>query len=69
MGGELVGYKNTTVLLPYGDRFRRFRRFYHQTIGTVALVKQFSVLQESATRRLLQRVFADPAGIEEHIRW
>ena len=68
MGGELVGWRNTLVLLPYGDRFRRFRRLFHQSIGTRASIKQFHPAEEIETRRFLRRVLAQPDALAAHIR-
>jgi Cytochrome P450 len=68
MGGELVGWKNTLVLLPYGDRFRRFRRLFHQTIGNTMTMKQFLPLEEFETHRFLRRVLAKPADLAAHVR-
>jgi len=68
MGGELVGWKNTLVLLPYGDRFRRSRRLFHRAIGN-APMKQFLPLEELETRRFLRRVLAKPGDLAAHIRW
>ncbi|KAF8225436.1 cytochrome P450 [Tricholoma matsutake] len=69
MGGELVGWKNTLVLLPYGDRFQRFRRLFHQAIGKPSTIKQFLPLEEFAIRRFLCRVLANPADLAAHVRW
>ena len=68
MGGELVGWRNTLVLLPYGDRFRRFRRLFHQSIGTRTSIKQFHPAEEIETRRFLRRVLAQPDALAAHIR-
>ncbi|KAJ7162570.1 cytochrome P450 [Mycena crocata] len=68
MGGELVGWKNTLVLLPYGDRFRRFRRLFHNIIGSRAAIKQFLPVEELETRRFLRRVLAKPNDLPKHIR-
>ncbi|KAJ7781604.1 cytochrome P450 [Mycena metata] len=68
MGGELVGWKNTLVLLPYGDRFRRFRRLFHNIIGSRAAIKQFLPIEEAETRRFLRRVLAKPGDLNKHIR-
>lgn len=69
MGGELVGWKNALVLLPYGDRFRRFRRLFHQAIGSSSAIRQFLPLEEFETRRFLRRVLAKPADLAAHVRW
>ncbi|KAF8211494.1 cytochrome P450 [Mycena galopus ATCC 62051] len=68
MGGELVGWKNTLVLLPYGDRFRRFRRLFHNIIGSRSAIKQFLPIEELETRRFLRRVLAKPNDLPKHIR-
>ncbi|KAJ7755646.1 cytochrome P450 [Mycena maculata] len=68
MGGELVGWKNTLVLLPYGDRFRRFRRLFHNIIGSRTAIKQFLPIEELETRRFLRRVLAKPGDLPKHIR-
>ena len=68
MGGELVGWKNTLVLLPYGDRFRRFRRLFHRAIGSPATLKQFIPLEELETHNFLRRIMAKPADVATHIR-
>lgn len=68
MGGELVGWKNTLVLLPYGDRFRRYRRLFHSLVGSHATIKSFLPMEEMETRRFLQRVLAKPEDLQTHIR-
>ncbi|KAF7313515.1 hypothetical protein HMN09_00507400 [Mycena chlorophos] len=68
MGGELVGWKNSLVLLPYGDRFRRFRRLFHSIIGSRTAMKQFHPTEELETRRFLRRVLAKPDDLSKHIR-
>jgi hypothetical protein len=68
MAGELVGWKNSLVLLPYGDRFRRYRRLFHKLIGSAAAMKQFYPIEEMESLRFLRRVFDDPTHLSMHIR-
>ncbi|KAG5654671.1 hypothetical protein H0H81_009920 [Sphagnurus paluster] len=68
MGGNLVGWKNTLVLLPYGDRFRRFRRMFHGVIGSRASMKNFAQIEEAETHRFLGRVLTKPSDLSAHIR-
>ncbi|KAG6836101.1 hypothetical protein H0H93_011374 [Arthromyces matolae] len=68
MGGNLVGWKNTLVLLPYGDRFRRFRRLFHGVIGSRASMKQFSHVEEGETHKFLGRLLTDPTNLKAHVR-
>ncbi|KAK0469239.1 cytochrome P450 [Desarmillaria tabescens] len=68
MGGELVGWKNTLVLVPYGKRFRNYRRLAHQLFGNQATMKQFLPVEERETHRFLKRVLAHPENLLQHIR-
>ncbi|KAK0501168.1 cytochrome P450 [Armillaria luteobubalina] len=66
--GELVGSKNGLALMPYGARFRNFRRLSHQLFGTNATMKQFLPMVELETHRFLQRISATPEELSVHIR-
>ena len=68
MGGELVGWKDTLVLIPYGDRFRNYRKFFHQVIGTSASMSLFYPVEELETRRFLKSVLKHPDELVAHIR-
>ncbi|TFK43282.1 cytochrome P450 [Crucibulum laeve] len=68
MGGELVGWKNTLVLLPYGDRFRRYRRLFHKLIGSPVAMKRFHHVEELETRRFLRNLLLNPEDLPKHIR-
>ena len=68
MGGELVGWKDTLVLVPYGDRFRNYRKFFHQVIGSNASVSLFYPIEELETHRFLKSVLRNPDDLVTHIR-
>ncbi|KAK0434405.1 cytochrome P450 [Desarmillaria tabescens] len=68
MGGELVGWRNSLALMPYGARFRNHRRLAHQLFGNNATMNQFLPMLESEMRRSLKRIFIRPEGLSEHIR-
>ncbi len=68
MAGELVGWKYTLVLLPYGDRFRRYRRLFHSLIGNQAMIKRFYPSEELEARKLLRRILAKPDDLAAHVR-
>ncbi|EGO01616.1 hypothetical protein SERLA73DRAFT_166166 [Serpula lacrymans var. lacrymans S7.3] len=68
MGGELVGWKNTLVLLPYGDRFREYRKNFHRVIGTRANLEKYHQVEEVETHRFLQRVLAKPSDLSAQVR-
>ncbi|KAG6873902.1 hypothetical protein C0995_009681 [Termitomyces sp. Mi166 len=67
-GGNLVGWKNTLVLLPYGDRLRRYRRLAHGIIGSHASIKQFTYIEELETHRFLRRVLENPNDLAKHVQ-
>jgi len=68
MGGELVGWKNTLVLLPYGDRLREYRKHFARVIGSRAAMGNYHAIEEIETHRFLQRVLAKPAELAQHVR-
>lgn len=68
MGGELVGWKNTLVLVGYGERFRNYRRLFHQLIGTNVSMSQFHPVEEAETRKFLKRLLSTPQDLAEHVR-
>ncbi|KAG1872931.1 cytochrome P450 [Suillus subalutaceus] len=68
MGGELVGWKHTLGLLPYGDRFRQYRKNIHQIMGNRAALDVYHPIEEIETRRFLKRVFSNPEQLQTHVR-
>ncbi|KAJ3503676.1 hypothetical protein NLJ89_g8327 [Agrocybe chaxingu] len=68
MGGELVGWKDALVMLPYGERLRKYRRMLHHVVGTPAAVSEFHQVEEKETRHFLKLVLAEPDLLAEHIR-
>ncbi|KAG1747595.1 cytochrome P450 [Suillus lakei] len=68
MGGELVGFKDALPFLPYGDRFRRYRKNLHHVIGSRAAVDEYNQIEEVETHRFLKRVLAKPDQLQEHVR-
>ncbi|KAF9025043.1 hypothetical protein BDZ89DRAFT_1135627 [Hymenopellis radicata] len=44
MGGELVGYLKTIVIVPYGHRFRKH---FSRIMGTATTLKQFFPMIET----------------------
>ncbi|EKM77487.1 hypothetical protein AGABI1DRAFT_43141 [Agaricus bisporus var. burnettii JB137-S8] len=68
MGGELVGYNETLVLIPYGERFRRYRKDIAKTIGGTAQMREFHHLIETSSQRFLQRTLAKPDDLMSHLR-
>lgn len=67
MGGELVGYANTLVLLRYGPRFRTFRKHFSSIVGPGPLENQKPTIVYE-THRFLKRVLASPNNLMAHLR-
>jgi hypothetical protein len=67
MGGELVGYNNTLVLLRYGPRFRTFRKHFSSIIGPIPLEDQKRTIALHS-HHFLKRVLARPEDILPHLR-
>lgn len=68
MGGELVGYNNTLVLLRYGPRFRTYRRHFSRYIGPNKPVQSLHPLIEQETRCFLKSVLEDNEHLNENLR-
>ncbi|KAJ7097381.1 cytochrome P450 [Mycena epipterygia] len=70
MAGELVGYDQTLVLMPYGPRFRTFRKHFAKLIGNPGAMRQFVPLVEAETQRFLKRVLLKPnaKNLSAHVR-
>ncbi|KAI6017138.1 cytochrome P450 [Pisolithus marmoratus] len=68
MGGELVGWKDSLVLLPYGDRFRQHRKNFHHVLGTRAAASIYYHIEEEGTLTFLRHVLATPSDLNVHLR-
>lgn len=72
MCGELLGWDQSLVLTPYGERWRSSRKLLHQYIGgrgqLETTLAKFGELEEAETHASLKRILKDPAHLEEHIR-
>ncbi|KAF8624471.1 hypothetical protein AX15_005855 [Amanita polypyramis BW_CC] len=67
MSGELVGWKESAMLLPYGQRLRNQRKMFHQVIGTCEAMSRFHYIGESEVHHFLKRLLINPDGLEENI--
>lgn len=68
MGGELLGYSETLVLIPYGDRFRAYRKNIAKYIGGTTQVKELHPLIERSTRKFLRKIMTNPDDLMAHLR-
>ncbi|KAJ7088056.1 cytochrome P450 [Mycena belliarum] len=70
MAGELLGYVQTLVLMPYGSRFRIFRKHFAKLLGTPGAVRPYIPLVEAETHRFLRRLLSKPDAtlVSAHLR-
>ena len=68
MGGELLGYSQTLVLIRYGARFRTYRKYFSQYVGSPKPIQQLYPLIEQESRRFLKRTLAKPDDLMPHLR-
>ncbi|KAK0501173.1 cytochrome P450 [Armillaria luteobubalina] len=68
LGGELIGWKNSFVLMRYSSRFRDSRRRVHQIFGTNAAFKQFLPIVELEAHRFLKRISTKPDDFLQEIQ-
>ncbi|KAH8116168.1 cytochrome P450 [Phellopilus nigrolimitatus] len=67
MAGELVGWNRGLGYAPYGERFKEFRRMFHQTMGPRS-VQDLIPIQEKENARFLFRLLEKPRSFMEHAR-
>ncbi|KAF8067055.1 OrdA protein [Lyophyllum atratum] len=67
MGGVLVGYGETIVLLHYGPRFRTFRKYFSNHLGSAQMGKHMHTI-EHETHRFLKRQLARPNDLMSNLR-
>ncbi|KAF8137304.1 cytochrome P450 [Boletus edulis] len=60
------GMDFNSVLLPYGDRWRLHRRFFHQAFRADS-VARFAPLQQQKSFQLLRHLLEEPNQFSEHI--
>ncbi|KAF5371352.1 hypothetical protein D9615_009700 [Tricholomella constricta] len=68
MGGELVGYSQTLVLISYGARFRTYRKYFSRHFGSPLAMERHVPTVEYETRRFLKRTLANPENLMINLR-
>ncbi|KAF8137469.1 cytochrome P450 [Boletus edulis] len=63
---DLCGLDFNSALMPYGDRWRLHRRFFHQTFRGDA-VQRFLPFQHVKACQFLRQLFNTPTQLDEHI--
>lgn len=60
MACELVGWDNTVVFLPRGDKHRKHRKFFHQQIGTKSSLQSFHHSEQEEIKQFLRNTLKNP---------
>ncbi|KAF9238245.1 cytochrome P450 [Melanogaster broomeanus] len=66
VANELFGMDFASILLPYGDKWRFHRRFFHQTFRAES-VPRFGPMQQRRASQLLHRLLDKPLLLSEHL--
>ncbi|KAI0373687.1 CyP450 monooxygenase [Pilatotrama ljubarskyi] len=65
---ELIGWEWDFGFMPYGQPWRRHRRLFWQHFHP-GVVSKYHPIQRDASSRFLRKLLANPARIEDHIRY
>ncbi|TFY81372.1 hypothetical protein EWM64_g2644 [Hericium alpestre] len=68
MAGDLVGWKDVIVLLPYKARFKAYRKMMHQVLGSRANILKFREHIESETQKAMRRLLDEPENFVGVVR-
>ncbi|OHX00029.1 cytochrome p450 [Colletotrichum incanum] len=66
--GEMVGLKDLTGMLVYGERLRVHRKNMSRIIGSKTAASQYNTLQEAEVGHFLLHLLDDPGNLVEHIK-
>ena len=66
-GARSMGYDDFMPLMPYGDRYRQYRKLISGPLGSKGVQALFQEL-ESDSRKLLFGVLNTPTELRSHIR-
>ena len=68
MGGDLVGWRDSTVFLQYSDTYRQHRTFFHRQIGTRSSSEAFYSVEEEEAKQFVRDVLKNPDNLVAHCR-
>ncbi|EIM82842.1 cytochrome P450 [Stereum hirsutum FP-91666 SS1] len=69
MASELVGWEDAVVMLPANSsRFKSYRKYMHQAIGSRNSVTMFNDMMDEETMRCLRDLLVEPNNFEGPIR-
>lgn len=62
-----MGHDTTFGLMPYGQRWRSYRRAFWQQFNPTGVTKYHAVLRDMA-QNFLRAMLGNPAGLEESLQ-
>ena len=68
VGGEMIGWDQSLLLSPYGERCRDIHQLMNQFIGTEKLVANVRDVQELEVGRFLRRLVDEPTKFGSHVK-
>ncbi|KAL1938285.1 hypothetical protein VTO73DRAFT_11736 [Trametes versicolor] len=66
--GELMDQASALPPMPYGDRFRKHRRWMHDAVGSRERLATLRSVQLSGARKLLRNLLRTPEQFVEHLQ-
>jgi hypothetical protein len=68
MANKLCGYEAIVVCQGYTPKFRRYRKYLHQELGTKVSAARFGDIQETEVGRQLVRALNEPGKWLDHCK-
>ncbi|KAI0819828.1 cytochrome P450 [Trametes gibbosa] len=64
---EMISQQAALVAIPYGDRFRRHRKWLYDGVGNKEKLKSYQELQRREVNSLVKNLLNDPAHFLDHV--
>ncbi|KAI0351218.1 cytochrome P450 [Trametes cingulata] len=64
---ELMGHESSLPPMPYGERFRKHRRWMHEAIGTKEKLESYRTIQLREAHNLVRNLLNTPGRFLEHL--
>lgn len=63
---DLLGFQNAMAFQVYGQRFRGYRKVFHNEMGNGNALKTYWPQEEDHARKFLRDTLSDPKRLEDH---
>ena len=68
MGGDLVGWGDSTIFLQYGDTYRKHRKFFRRQTGTKSDLATFYPAGGEEAKQFVRNILKSPENLGAHCR-